>query len=74
MSEACQRLLTACHIRKVRERRLGWGDALDGGERRVDLEHPGNGLGVLGSEAVAAEAANAGGTKLSAAADKTFQT
>ena len=45
------------------------GDALDGGERRVDLEHLGDGCGALGPEHVVAEAANKGGKKVSAAAD-----
>ena len=57
----CQRLLTLCQIRKVGMR----GDALDGGERRVDLERLGKDRGALGSEAVPADAADAGGASVS---------
>ena len=64
-AQTCQRLLTLFQIRKVGV----WGGVLHGRERRVDLERLGDGLGAYGSELVAAEAANEGGTKVSAAAD-----
>ena len=55
----CQRLLTVCQIRKVG---VG-GGVLDGGQRRVDLERLSKELGALGSEIVAADAANVGGAQ-----------
>ena len=63
--QKCQRLLTL----------WAWArsGALERGERRVDLEHLGEALRALDSDAVAPEAANEGGAKVSAAADSVMR-
>ena len=63
--ETCQRLLTLCHIRKVK----AGGGVLDGGQRQVDHERISKVLDAIGSEAVAGDAANGRETEVSAAAD-----